>query len=57
MQYYNNKRSDIDVQIQLFDENDIKVVAKPLLKNYYDFGWFGIANRCLFRALALYLII
>ena len=23
-------------QIQLFDENDIKVVAKPLLKNYLE---------------------
>ena len=26
-------------------------------KNYYDFGWFGIANRWLFWALPLYLII
>ena len=26
-------------------------------KNYYDFGWFGIANRWLFCALPLYLII
>ena len=26
-------------------------------KNYYDFGWFAIANRWLFWALPLYLII
>ena len=26
----------VSTQIQLFDENDIKVVAKPLLKNYLE---------------------
>ena len=32
-------------QIQLFDENDIKVVAKPLLKNYLEKNKINITDK------------